>query len=66
MTNKTKCKHYWHNPHVIYEGLTKDGVGVVRYCTKCDKVQMAFTNRWQKPPKRYEVADMNFEEIKNL
>mgnify|MGYP001566447079 CR=1 FL=1 len=33
-------------------------VGVVRYCSHCKKMEMAFTDQWIKPPKKYDLSDV--------
>jgi hypothetical protein len=52
------CKHFWSFPHSVFEGRTPSEVGVVRYCSKCKKVQMAFTRKWGKIPKEYDISDV--------
>ena len=58
-------KHFWRNPYVIYEGLKYGEAGIVRYCT-CGNRQMGFVNKWQKPPKEYDVATMSKEDLESL
>lgn len=47
------CQHFWFQVHVVYEGRTKNEVGVVRYC-KCGAREMAFTKGWKKLPGNYD------------
>lgn len=57
--------HSWHQPHIVYEGRKKNEVGVVRFCD-CGVKQMAFTNKWRKPPMVYDVANMKLKELWEL
>jgi hypothetical protein len=62
---KETHKHYWWQPHIVYEGRNKNEVGVVRFCD-CGVRQMAFTDNWRKPPKNYDVAKMTLKELREL
>ena len=47
--------HFWAYPHTIWEGQEgKNNVAVVRYC-RCGKKQMAFSGRWGRIPKAYQI-----------
>lgn len=56
-----QCEHDWAYEHMVYQGRGEDGllgdeVGVVRYCEKCGRKQMAFTSDWQAPPREYDLS----------
>lgn len=52
--------HRWNFPHVVFEGRNDDPdeIGVVRYCDVCGVKQMAFTSAWQRPPRSYDLRDV--------
>lgn len=62
---KKQHEHYWYQAHVVYEGRSKNEVGVVRYC-QCGLREMAFTKAWKKPPANYDIAKMTLEELERL
>lgn len=56
---KKPCKHYWLQPHTVWQGRKQDGpdgVGVLRYCSRCGVVQMAFAAEWGPKPKGYVIG----------
>lgn len=43
-----KCDHYWCYPHGTIQGRKENEVAVVRYCSKCERREVAFVATWQK------------------
>jgi hypothetical protein len=49
----SKHTHYWSFDHAVWEGRKEDETGTLRWCSRCGKIEMAFTSAWGPVPRSY-------------